>query len=646
MTAQQPNSSPTQTGKLRRFNLVGTVTASVAVSLVFFGYSTWNVWKLYQGYRTTVSTQFQLQSLSDTIVYLDEVLTMSARMAASTGNLKWETRYNQYVPKLDKVIKETTSLVPNILKAQSAQTDAANLKLVDLETQSFKLARQGRSSEALALLLGTQYEQQKKIYAEGNQKVIANINAEIAKQLQSYEQRLFWSGTTATTGLVIVLLGWLVILSMIRTYLQERMQAQNALLDSQTSLQQLNETLEVRSLQIQEQEQATKRENEILQSDVSHLLDIVSAAEDGDMTVQAYVSEGATGLVADTLNRLIEQLGNTLTQVLKAAQQVATGSAALEQLAKSVATNADQQAHEVVRVLGLTEQVQESAQGSAAQVQMANQSLLTVSQTVEAGQEAIDTLTKGIGVLQDGTERIVQKMKALGEFVGLADQFVQDQNQIASLTQVLALNATLVAARAAEQRDPRQFLVVAREFEAIASQVSNLAQQTNDGLVFLQQRTSQIHSVVAAVDAEVQGLGNLVNGFTVGVKQSNQAFSNVQTVTTEVVQAGQQVAQSSQSIVDAAQSTAQAMKKIAALAERTASLTSDTQQQSEQMEALSSRLLAEMHVFRLPGEIVKSTPQLTEATLNLSAVSEPRSPNETAEAVQLEELIAATGVSR
>jgi hypothetical protein len=42
-----------------------------------------------------------LQQLSDEIIYLDEVLTMSARMAASTGNLEWENRYRTFEPKLD-----------------------------------------------------------------------------------------------------------------------------------------------------------------------------------------------------------------------------------------------------------------------------------------------------------------------------------------------------------------------------------------------------------------------------------------------------------------------------------------------------------------------------------------------------------------
>jgi len=341
-------------------------------------------------------------------------------------------------------------------------------------------------------------------------------------------------------------------------------------------------------------------ESELLQTEVGHLLEVVSAVEDGDLATRAQVSQRTTGLVADTFNRLLEQLGQVLAQVLITAQQVSAGAATLEELAKTVATNATRQAQEVAQVLSLTEQVEHSAQNSAQKVNLTNRSLLDVRSVVEQGQTAIEDLTKGIEVLQQGTDRIVQRMKTLGEFVGLADQFVQEQSQIASLTQVLALNATLVAARASEQRDPRQFLVVAREFEAIATQVSTLAKQTNDGLESLQQRTAQIHTVVSAIDADVQSLGGLVSGFNKGVEQSSQVFGNVQTVTVEVVQAGQDVTVSSQEIVSAAQATAYAMRDIAALAEQTADLTYRSRLQSEDMDNLSSRLLDTIQFFRLP----------------------------------------------
>jgi len=358
---------------------------------------------------------------------------------------------------------------------------------------------------------------------------------------------------------------------------------------------------------------ATEAEAQILEAEVGNLLDVVSQMEEGDLTVQAEVSDRATGLVADTLNRLAEQLASTIAGVLVAAREVASGARDLEEAAQIVANNTVEQAKSVARGQELTEQVAEAARASAAQTERANMALMAARQTSDAGRMAIEKLIEGIEVLQVGTAQIVQKMKTLGEFVGLAEQFVQDQGQIASLTQVLAINATLVAARAAEQRDPKQFIGVAREFEALAGQVNALATQTNEGLSVLQQRTAQIQAVVSAVDGEVQQLGNLVQGFTTGVQQSSEAFTSVQAELAKAVEAGRQIAQTSVGIASASASTANYMSEIAKLAERTAELTRNTRRRSENMEFLAQQLLSGIGFFRVP-----------ETTLAAAAAAAPR----------------------
>ena len=380
-----------------------------------------------------------------------------------------------------------------------------------------------------------------------------------------------------------------------------------------------------RAVQAEERQKVAaelQQEAEASEQEVGILLEVVSSIEEGDLTVEAEVSDRATGLVADTLNRLRERLAETIARVLATAQQVATGAEELQVLARTVASNTVDQAQSVAQGTALTEQVAASAKSSAEQVKIANQALQEVQKTVESAQSAITKLTEGIAVLQKGSAQIVQRMKTLGEFVGLAEQFVQDQSQIASLTQVLAINATLVAARAAEQRDPKQFIGVAREFEAIAEQVNALATQTNQGLTLLRQRTGQIQAVVSAVDTEVQGLGGLVAGFTSGVEQSATAFQSVRQVTEQVVRVGQSVTGSSLEIATAADSTAKYMSEIATLAGQTANLTATARQKAETMGSIAQQLLAGIRFFRLPESILASAEASADSVATYDIASE------------------------
>jgi twitching motility protein PilJ len=590
--------------RLRKFvqnHLVGTITVTISTSLVLGGLSTWNIWRIYSGFRATVTEQFALEKMSGKIVHLDEVLTMSAKMAASTGDVQWEKRYNQYVPELDQAIKTILAKVPASIQAEAAKTDNANQKLVDMETKAFALVKQGKPQTAAQILNGADYVEQKQIYSQGNSRVLVQIEQFIQQQLQNYQEQLKISIATAAVILPLVLAGWLLVLLAVRDYIRDRIVAQAKLESSRADLLALTETLRQEATLRQEKENLIRTESEQLQEDIAHILDVVCSLEEGDLTVQAEVNERATGLVGDTLNRLGESLGTLLTQVSTSAHRVADGSQKQQAIAAIVAQGTNEQVHSVSQALRLTETVRMSAQQTAQQLADTSQSLLDLQQTVQSGRGAVTRLSEEIDVLQEGSDRMVQQMKTLGEFVGLTDQFVHEQSEIAVQTQVLALNASLVAARAAQQRDPQQFGQVAREFESIAEQVGQLAQQTNEGLTSLEQRSSQIYRVVSDVDTDIQRLGTVVDRFTLGVKQTLEVFENVEGVTGQAVDAGEAVTKTSEEIVAASDSTATTIQAIAGLSTDIAQQSVEARSLSDGIDTLSDELLQSIAVFKLPS---------------------------------------------
>ena len=122
----------------------------------------------------------RLRQLKHQIVYLDEVLTMSARMASLTGDRSWEDRYLEHVPILDAAIHEATQLVIDQLeKERVSQTAEANEKLIAMETRAFDLVRKKRPGEAQQILLGKEYEKQKLVYSSGMEEFSALIESTI-----------------------------------------------------------------------------------------------------------------------------------------------------------------------------------------------------------------------------------------------------------------------------------------------------------------------------------------------------------------------------------------------------------------------------------------------------------------------------------
>src|SRR5687768_8685157 len=60
--------------------------------------------------QRSIALERQLAENVGRIMTLDEVLTMSARMAASSHDPSYEKRYNDHVDELDRLIRETVGL--------------------------------------------------------------------------------------------------------------------------------------------------------------------------------------------------------------------------------------------------------------------------------------------------------------------------------------------------------------------------------------------------------------------------------------------------------------------------------------------------------------------------------------------------------
>ncbi len=582
--------------------LVPVITVSVLFSLALTGTSAWNIWRIYQGLQSTITKQFDLQERSGQVIHLDEVLTMSARMAASTGDSQWEGRYNNHVQALDEAIGAILSEVPEAEQTDPAKTDAANQRLIQMETQAFELVGEKKLDVALDLLLSPQYKTQKEIYSQGINGTLKIVAQKVDNQIEAYQQRLAWSVAYAVASLFFLALTWYIVLVSVRGYIQERQQSQLILETSKADLLSLNRTLETEAEQRTLQEQTIRKESELLQLDLSHILDVVSALEEGNLTVEADVNERATGLVSDTLNRLIESLNRVVSSVVMTAEQVTDSAEKLEGIAVETAEQAQYQTASVQDVQSLMEAVNTLTSDSLEQALATGQAVEQAKAAVFTGQQGMDAMVGGIETLHAGTEQIVKRTQLLGEFVDLATQFSKDQKRVASLTRVLSLNASTVASRALKEEDPEQFASLANEFDVIARQVNDLATETNNGLVLLQQRTNQIQTVSSGLNYDVSEISDLVQAFTREVGQARQAFTNIQQVTDQVEQVGQQVSLSSQGMVKVTQNTMTATQKIAEIAQETDAKAAITREQVEAMGNVARALLEAVSFFQVHAE--------------------------------------------
>lgn len=123
------------------------------------------------------------------IARLDEVLTMSARIHAATGEAVWQDRYIEHVEPLGDALKETIDLAGSErARIAISSVSDANDRLVAMEEQSLALAKKGALNEAFALLTSSNYQLEKQHYQRGLEEALAISQNSIRKDVDYHRE--------------------------------------------------------------------------------------------------------------------------------------------------------------------------------------------------------------------------------------------------------------------------------------------------------------------------------------------------------------------------------------------------------------------------------------------------------------------------
>jgi signal transduction histidine kinase len=187
----------------------------------------------------------EIEKARQGIIYLDEVLTMSARMSALTSDLQWEIRYNQYAPKLDSMIKQAISLTNGEEGKKALQlTDSSNIRLIELERCAMEMSQQGNPNEAAALLLGDEYIELKKTYAKGMDAFYRVLEENISIAQARTRANLINHLLLIVLALVALLMVWAVVARAINRWHKVLMEMNRNLSQKTEELTRFNEQLD------------------------------------------------------------------------------------------------------------------------------------------------------------------------------------------------------------------------------------------------------------------------------------------------------------------------------------------------------------------------------------------------------------------
>lgn len=312
------------------------------------------------------------------------------------------------------------------------------------------------------------------------------------------------------------------------------------------------------------------------QESILKLLDEMSALADGDLTVEAEVTDQITGAIADSVNFAVMEMRELVLQINRASLEVANESELAVTNAQSVSQSNMQQAEQISSAATLMQSVSNSMREMSEQ---ANNSSAMATESIQAaaqGTQAVRDTIKGMDSMRDQIQDTSKRIKRLGESSQRIGDIVALIDDIAEQTNILSLNAAIQASMAGEAG--RGFAVVSDEVQSLAERsteatkkiaelVTTIQNDTNDAVLSMEKATQEVVSGTKVADSagaalsEIENVSQRLSGLVLGIsKDSNEQAEVVTKVSEQVTQVSDSSTDTSRKAQDSANSIAKLLE--------------------------------------------------------------------------------------